>query len=195
MTPVLPHLTTPRLAIRHLDLPLASAMLDFFARNRNRFARWDPPQPTNFYTLEFWHDALGVAVSHFNAGQSASFAMQLRDLPDSPVIGRFRFSQITRGAFHSCILGYQIDAGYEGQGLMREALEAGIEYMFTVQRLHRIQANYRPDNTRSGRLLERLGFEREGYAKDYLFIGGAWQDHVLTAKRNPLFDARWLAQP
>jgi hypothetical protein len=41
----------------------------------------------------------------------------------------------------------------------------------------------------SGRpLLERLGFASEGLAKDYLFIDGAWRDHVLTARLNPAFD-------
>ena len=45
-------------------------------------------------------------------------------------------------------------------------------------------ANYMPHNHRSGKLLERLGFEREGYAKDYLLIDGQWRDHVLTALTN-----------
>jgi ribosomal-protein-alanine N-acetyltransferase len=87
------------------------------------------------------------------------------------------------------MLGYAIDAAHEGRGLMREALQATIEYVFDVLRLHRIQANYVPENRRSGALLERLGFVREGLARDYLFINGAWRDHVLTARLNPAFDA------
>ncbi|KFN17466.1 hypothetical protein JM66_20365 [Aeromonas bestiarum] len=39
---------------------------------------------------------------------------------------------------------------------------------------------------RSGALLERLGFEREGLARDYLMINGRWEDHVLTARLNPV---------
>ena len=54
-------------------------------------------------------------------------------------------------------------------------------------------ANYIPENERSGRLLARLGFTREGLAKDYLFIDGAWRDHVLTALANPDFDPAWFA--
>ena len=42
-----------------------------------------------------------------------------------------------------------------------------------------------PENTRSGRLLARLGFVREGYSRRYLFINGAWRDHVLTSLTNP----------
>lgn len=64
---------------------------------------------------------------------------------------------------------------------MHEALQTLIRYMQRQQKMHRIMANYMPHNKRSGQLLERLGFEREGYAKDYLLIDGKWQDHVLTA--------------
>src|SRR3546814_9602763 len=82
-------------------------------------------------------------------------------------------------------MGYQIDAECEGRGLMTEALRLAIDFMFARFGLHRIMANYIPDNHRSGRVLERLGFEKEGYARNYLFIDGAWRDHVLTALINP----------
>ena len=113
------------------------------------------------------------------------------------MIGACNFSGIIRGAFQACYLGYHIDEAHQGQGLMQEALEAGIGYMFDSQNLHRIMANYIPGNDRSARLLERLGFEREGYAKAYLNIAGRWQDHVLTALVNPLFETpekRWSRQ-
>jgi ribosomal-protein-alanine N-acetyltransferase len=75
---------------------------------------------------------------------------------------------------------------------MAEALRATNEFVFREMRLHRIMANYRPENVRSGKLLERLGFVREGLAKDYLFIDGAWRDHILTALVNPRFDTGWV---
>jgi len=87
---------------------------------------------------------------------------------------------------------YQIAQAHEGRGLMTEALRASNRFVFEGLRLHRIMANYRPENERSGRLLERLGFAREGVAKDYLFIDGAWRDHVLTALVNPAFDPAWI---
>ena len=42
-------------------------------------------------------------------------------------------------------------------------------------------ANYMPINFRSAKLLHRLGFTVEGYAKNYLLINNRWEDHVLTA--------------
>ncbi len=127
------------------------------------------------------------AVEDYENGAVVRWVLCLREDPHR-VIGRVNYTQIARGPFQSCMLGYAIDAGHEGRGLMREALEATIEHVFAVLRLHRIQANYVPDNQRSGRLLERLGFVREGLAKNYLYINGAWRDHVLTARLNPAFD-------
>src|SRR3546814_5111337 len=111
--------------------------------------------------------------------------MRLNEDPDGPVIGQVNFSNIVRGAFQAAHMGYQIDAECEGRGLMTEALRLAIDFMFARFGLHRIMANYIPDNHRSGRVLERLGFEKEGYARNYLFIDGAWRDHVLTALINP----------
>ena len=68
---------------------------------------------------------------------------------------------------------------------MMEILKATTGYMFEVIGLHRIMANYMPENKRSAAVLHRLGFEREGLAKSYLKINGQWRDHVLTSKLNP----------
>lgn len=64
------------------------------------------------------------------------------------------------------------------------ALDALVAYAFGALGLHRVMANHLPDNERSAKLLARLGFEVEGLAKNYLFINGAWRDHVLTARTN-----------
>jgi ribosomal-protein-alanine N-acetyltransferase len=46
-------------------------------------------------------------------------------------------------------------------------------------RLHRIEAACIPENAPSIALLERNGFQREGYARGFLRINGAWRDHLL----------------
>jgi ribosomal-protein-alanine N-acetyltransferase len=90
--------------------------------------------------------------------------------------------------FQNAMLGYAVDADCQGQGLMREALQAVIAHAFSpAVHLHRIQANVRPENARSVALLQRLGFEDEGLAREYLFIDGAWRDHRMFALRNRAF--------
>ncbi|GAB2951080.1 hypothetical protein GCM10011328_17830 [Hafnia psychrotolerans] len=64
---------------------------------------------------------------------------------------------------------------------MYESLKAAIQYVHEKYDLHRIMANHLPDNTRSSKTLESLGFMKEGYAKSYLKINGIWQDHVLNS--------------
>ena len=78
---------------------------------------------------------------------------------------------------------------------MSEGLRAANAFIFATMRLHRIMANFRPENERSRRLLQRLGFVEEGFARNYLFIDGAWRDHVLTALVNPAFREEWIAIP
>ncbi len=68
---------------------------------------------------------------------------------------------------------------------MTEGLRAAIEFVFKKLNFHRVMANHLPENTRSEALLKRLGFEREGYAREYLFLNGAWRDHVLNSLVNP----------
>jgi ribosomal-protein-alanine N-acetyltransferase len=83
------------------------------------------------------------------------------------------------------VLGYSLDGAAQGKGLAREAVGAVVDYAFATLGLHRIEANYQPNNDRSGKLLRSLGFVVEGYARDFLFIDGGWRDHILTSRTNP----------
>lgn len=51
-------------------------------------------------------------------------------------------------------------------------------------------ANYMPHNRRSGNVLKSLGFNIEGYARDYLYINGYWEDHILTSLTNKNWENR-----
>lgn len=189
----LPVLVSPRLRIAHTRPGYEAALVAFFERNRDHFAAWDPPAPEDFYSVAFWERSVARSLDDFAADRSVRFDLFDAAEPDSRVvIGRIGFSQIARGPFQSCMLGYQIDAAREGQGLMYEALGEAIRYMFDVKALHRVQANHLPQNQRSAALLARLGFVCEGLAKDYLFIDGAWRDHVLNALVNQRFDTARL---
>ena len=94
-------------------------------------------------------------------------------------------SNIIRGVFQAAHLGYRTHQDFQGQGYMTEALWSVIEHAFGPLNLHRIMANYQPWNKVSGHILSKLGFVEEGMARDYLFIDGAWRDHILTALINP----------
>lgn len=180
-------LSTPRLLLAASEPALVPAVLHFQQRNRVHFAPWDPPTGEAFFTEGFQHDRLKQAAEAFEADTAYRYWLLRREDP-AVVIGTVHVSQVARGAFHSAMLGYALDAQAQGQGLMHEALEALVAEMFGPRvNLHRLQANHRPDNLRSAAVLARLGFRTEGLASDYLFIDGRWRDHVLTARINPAF--------
>lgn len=77
-----------------------------------------------------------------------------------------------------------MDKAYIQKGLMKEALRSAVSYVFDVLKLHRIEANVMPKNSASIKLLESLGFEQEGLAKNYLKINEKWEDHIHFAIRN-----------
>jgi ribosomal-protein-alanine N-acetyltransferase len=179
-----PIIETERLLLTIPDVAASSRMLAFVQENLEHFAPWSPPEPAGYYTENFWRDYLQRARREFEQGLSMRLVLFSRDDVEGAVVGDCNFTNFVRGPFQACYLGYKIARSAEGHGLMREALAAATRYAFETLRLHRIMANYVPTNERSGRLLRRLGFTVEGYARDYLLVGGAWRDHVLTSLTN-----------
>jgi [ribosomal protein S5]-alanine N-acetyltransferase len=181
-------LITERLIIRTAGPGDARAITRYHLENREHLTPWEPARPEHFYTESFWAGQIERDAEEREAGRALRLFFFDRLTPVQ-IRGTAHFSQIVRGVFHACSLGYSIGRESEGQGYMREGLSASIEYVFGELRLHRIQANYIPTNVRSGNLLRRLGFVVEGYARDYLLIAGRWQDHVLTSLTNPDWSA------
>lgn len=166
-----------------LELPPpreAPAALDYVRRNRFLLEPLEPLRQPEYYTEDWWRIALAVARREARAGLGVRFL--LRPVENSAlVIGTLAFSAIQRGAFQACNLGYSLDAGWQRQGLMGEALALALEYAYGDLGLHRVMAAVQPDNPRSLKLLRTLGFREEGYAPDYLKIAGEWRDHRLFA--------------
>jgi ribosomal-protein-alanine N-acetyltransferase len=190
---VLPELHTERLALRVARPGMEGAMASFLRENfEGHLDRWSPPVATPFFTAAFWRERLAISIEELHAGRAVRFVMQEPGPVDGPILGTCNYTNIVRGPFQACHLGYQLARSHEGRGLMTEALRATNAFVFESLRLHRIMANYRPENARSARVLERLGFAREGIARDFLFIDGAWRDHVLTSLVHPAYDPAWV---
>ena len=113
--------------------------------------------------------------------QDDQCAYLIRETDTGQLIGFVNANNIVRDAFRSTFLGYGAFAGGVGRGLMREGISLVINDLFNNKDLHRVEANIQPSNERSIRLVERLGFRKEGYSPNYLFIDGAWRDHERWA--------------
>ncbi len=177
-------LCTARLIVAAVSPGHAPAQLAYYERNAAHLASWEPIWPSDFLTLAYWESAGLRAVEDARHDRVHRFIAFKRDAPQQ-MVASVNLSNVVRGVFSAAHLGYSVDAAEQGQGIGSEAVGAVVEHAFKTLRLHRVMANYQPTNERSARLLRRLGFAPEGFARDYLYIAGAWRDHVLTAKNNP----------
>lgn len=188
LTVSIPELSTPRLRIAVLGPAYATDVLEYRLRNQFHFRHNAPPVPGDYFSREYWESRLRQNTLDAVNGSTFRFFFISKPLLSEGVqniVGDCSLANIVRGAFQACHLGYNLDESHVGKGLMQEALTAVIAFAFDTLLLHRVMANHLPDNHRSAKTLAALGFETEGLAKDYLFLGGAWRDHVLTSKINP----------
>ena len=81
-------------------------------------------------------------------------------------------------------IGFSLGRAYWGMGYMQEALQAAIGYGFNEMGLRRIEADTDPRNLPSIRLLERLGFQKEGYLRERWLIAGESQDSLFYGLLN-----------
>jgi ribosomal-protein-alanine N-acetyltransferase len=98
------------------------------------------------------------------------------------LVGGIALAEIQRGIAQKATLGYWVGSPHAGQGYMTEAAGLVCDFAFRILRLHRVEASCLPNNEPSKKLLTKLGFDEEGYAKAYLQIDGRWQDHILWAR-------------
>ncbi|MCF7915004.1 MAG: GNAT family N-acetyltransferase [Spirochaetaceae bacterium] len=189
-------LTTRHLRLEPPRLEMAKEVSDYYRRNREFLAPWEPERDERFFTpaaqqenlrqqieagdtLVFWIRPKDSGSIECVSAESDNFA-EVRHR----VIGFVKFSNIIRGHFQSCFASYALDKDYCRRGYMGEALEAAIDYLFGFERLHRVEANVVPENKASLRTAIRAGFSNEGLARSYLCLNGRWRDHVHMVRIN-----------
>jgi ribosomal-protein-alanine N-acetyltransferase len=110
-------------------------------------------------------------------GMSLPFVVRV----EGRLVGQVTIDNVVRGALRSGNLGYWIDRAVAGRGMASLAVALVCDHAFGPARLHRLQADIRPENARSRRLVHRLGFRHEGVLRRYLDIDGDWRDHDTFA--------------
>ena len=107
-------------------------------------------------------------------GTSLPFAVRV----EGRLAGQVTIDNVVRGAMRSGHLGYWIDRAVAGRGMASLAVALVCDHAFGAVGLHRLQADIRPENRPSQRLVQRLGFTQEGLLRRYLDIDGDWRDHL-----------------
>lgn len=179
-------LSEGRVGLRALRLRDASAWTEVRLRNVDWLAPWEATPPRarwlEHHTATTYTAMLRSLRRQARAGTALPFAITY----EGDFVGQLTVSNVVRGALNSAFVGYWVDGAVAGRGVMPTALALGVDHLFAAREaggvsLHRVEADIRPENVASRRVVEKLGFREEGLLRRYLFIDGAYRDHIAYA--------------
>ncbi|MFV1983635.1 MAG: GNAT family N-acetyltransferase [Thiohalomonadales bacterium] len=157
----------------------ALCLSNYYRVNATHLKTWEPLREDGYHDIRAWEKRLKLRETQQKEKQGIYFLAYNKELTEIKAI--CNLTGITLGVFMACFMGYSVSKSYEGQGIMKKLCCHAIDYAFNDLGLNRVMANYMPGNKRSEKLLEILGFKKEGEAINYLKINGQWEDHILTS--------------
>jgi len=169
-------LNTPRLTIRHFRPEDADDLYNYLSNPQ--VYRFEPGEPID--------RAQAVQRAADMAGSPDFWALELQAA--GKVIGQLYFQQIEPHAHLTCELGFILSPAYQRQGYGSEAAGALVRRALTAGGMHRVVAHCNPENIASWKLLEKIGFHREGLLRQNVFFRRdtdgepLWTDTYVYAK-------------
>ena len=148
--------------------------------SREFLTPWEPTWPDDDLTRGAFRRRIKRYTEDLRTDQGYAFLIVRNS--DGALVGGLTLANIRRGVAQGGSLGYWMGLPFVRQNYMTAAVRAVISFAFATLRLHRLEAACIPSNIGSIKLLEKTGFVREGYAREYLCINGTWQDHLLYAR-------------
>ncbi|SEO79736.1 GNAT family N-acetyltransferase [Trujillonella endophytica] len=148
--------------------------------NEEWLTRWEPSSAQSWaqrHTPTAYRAVRRRVLQRARIGLCLPFVIRV----DGRLAGQVTLDNVVRGALRSGNVGYWVDSAVAGRGMASLAVALVCDHAFGPVGLHRIQADIRPENGPSQRLVERLGFRREGLFRRYLDIDGDWRDHYTYA--------------
>lgn len=165
--------------LRPLQMPDYAAWAALRDQSRTHLQPFEPEWPAD----ELMRGSFRRRLKHYAREQQEDlgYSFGIFTLAGHQLVGGISLSNVRRGVTQAAQLGYWLGAPHVRKGYMADAVALILNYTFHGLRLHRVEAATLPDNAVSIRVLERNGFVREGYARQYLNINGVWSDHILFA--------------
>ena len=173
-----PSLSTERLNLRRISDEDEKEI--FFLRSDKEMLQFldrDPAQSID--EARNWIRTLNEAIDD---NQSIAWAIALKN--DPKLIGTITLWNVQK-EHHRAEIGYALHSQFQGRGLMQEALTVVLDYGFHTLKLHSVEANVNPGNTRSIQLLERNLFVREAYHRENYYYNGHFLDSAIYSLLNP----------
>ena len=178
----LPTLTSSRLQLRWLDDRDVAEL----------FAIFSNPQVMRYWSSAPWTDeAAGIQLiesvrRNFAAGSLYQWGVARRN--DDAIIGTCTLANVD-APNRRAEIGFALRHDHWGKGYMFEATSTLLRFAFEQLALHRMEADIDPRNEASIRLIQRLGFQREGYLRERWLVGEEINDTILYG----LLQREWQA--
>jgi ribosomal-protein-alanine N-acetyltransferase len=169
---VFPQLHTQRLILREITLADTS---DLF-RIRGDYEVTKYNIGAAYTRLEQAHDLIEAIISSYRDHSEIRWGITLKG--SSTLIGVCGYNYWIRRDYRGSI-GYDLARAYWGRGIMSEAVSAIVHFGFTRMGLNRIEADADARNPASMRVLEKIGFQREGLQHEQFYDNGQFYDLVL----------------
>lgn len=150
--------TTARLAMRRFRPEDADDLFEYLSDPQ--IYRFEPGEPIDRVQAD--QRAVEMAAS------PDFWAVELAGA--GKVIGQIYFQQIEPAGHMTCELGYILNPAFQRQGYGSEAAGALVQHALTAGGMHRVVAHCNPENCASWKLLEKIGFRREGLLRQNVFF-------------------------
>lgn len=167
-------LETERLILRPLRMEDTSSLFEYRSDSEaNKYQGWIPK------TMEEVTDFITKNPSQFNTPETW-FQLAAIDKEKEIVVGDVGV-HFFGNENKQVELGCTLNKIYQNKGYATEALTGLIDFLFCDLEKHRIITSIDPQNIDSIRLVERIGFRKEGHFIKSLFLNNEWVDDVIYA--------------
>ena len=178
----------PEITCRGSKTCLRNPLIDDFGQwrdlrreSRSFLTPWEPL----WLDDELLFSSFRNRIRHYEKliSDDAAFPFFIFSSDEKQLLGAITLSNVRRGVAQMATLGYWTGEAFANRGVMTDAIGAVLVFAREDLGLNRLEAACLPKNIASMKLLQRSGFEQEGFARGYLRINGAWEDHVLWGRR------------
>lgn len=170
----LPRIETERLVLRKMTMADAADIYEYGKDPEvARHVLWDA-----YRNVGEAKQYLRYIQRQYRMGDPSSWGIELKET--GRLIGTIGFMWWNRN-YRSAEVGYSLSRDCWNKGLMTEALRAVIRFGFEEMNLNRIEAQHETGNPASGRVMEKVGMQKEGVLRSRLFNKGRYVDVALYA--------------
>ena len=167
-----PSLRAGSVVIRPIRLRDARPVERELVEGRAWMREWEATSPRGSVGFDT-RGSIRALQQNARGGQGLPFVIEV----DDELAGQLNVTAITYGSLSSATIGYWIAERFAGRGATPVAVALATDHCFQTLGLHRMEICIRPENHKSLRVVEKLGFRYEGLKRRYIHINGDWRDH------------------